>query len=86
MNEWTNACWEDRCRFTDKYYSYIEAAMLKGARIDAIGMQFHAFIKKEEEINHASYLYNPKSIYNHMDLYSHLGKPLQVTEVTIPAY
>ena len=37
VNEWTGLCWEDRCRATDKYYAYIEANMLKGARIDAIG-------------------------------------------------
>lgn len=30
--------------------------------------------------------YNPKNLYAHMDLYSNFGKPLQVTEVTIPAY
>ncbi|MGN1075199.1 MAG: hypothetical protein ACI4QB_09425, partial [Eubacteriales bacterium] len=30
--------------------------------------------------------YDPVPLYAHMDLYSRFGKPLQVTEVTIPAY
>ena len=41
INEGTTAAWRDKCRSSDKYYSYIESAMLKGARIDAIGLQFH---------------------------------------------
>lgn len=78
--------WMGCCRFTDRYYSYIEANMLKGARIDAIGMQYHLFFKKEDEKEAAKTLYNPKNIYKHLDLYSNLNKPIQITEITIPAY
>ena len=49
INEHTGLCWGDRCRATDKYYAYTEAAMLRGARIDAIGMQFHLFNRRENE-------------------------------------
>ena len=76
----------DRCRATDKYYSYIEANMLKGARIDAIGMQYHLFNKREDEYEKTRLTLNPESLYRHMDLYSNFGKPLQITEVTVPAY
>ena len=86
INEETELCWEDKARFTDKYYSYIDATLLKGARIDAIGMQYHSFPKKEEEYNKTRKLYNPQLLYKHMDLYARFGKPLQVTEVTVPAY
>ena len=71
---------------TDKYYAYIEANQLKGARIDAIGMQYHMFFCKEEEYEKTRAYYNPESLYRHMDLYATFGKPLQITEVTIPAY
>lgn len=47
INEHTGLAWEDRCRATDKYYAYIEANMLKGARIDAIGMQYHLFNRRD---------------------------------------
>ena len=86
VNERTHPSWQDRCRPTDNYYAYIEANLLKGARIDAIGMQFHMFFKADMEYEATRSFYNPKNLYAHMDLYSNFGKPLQVTEVTIPAY
>jgi len=86
INEHTPSGWDDYCRPTDKYYSYIQANLLKGARIDAIGMQYHIFALKEDEYDKTRNRYNPEMLYNHMDLYSQFGKPLQVTEVTLPAY
>lgn len=86
INEFTGTAWEDTCRATDKYYAYIEANMLKGARIDAIGMQYHLFHRREEEYKSTRLTLNPESLYRHMDLYSNFGKPLQITEVTLPAY
>lgn len=86
VNEWSGLPWIDRCMATDKYYAYIEANMLKGARIDAIGMQYHMFFRAENEYEATRAYYNPKNLYEHMDLYSNFGKPLQITEVTVPAY
>ena len=86
VNEWSGLPWTDRCMATDKYYAYIEANMLKGARIDAIGMQYHMFFRAENEYEATRAFYNPKNLYEHMDLYSNFGKPLQITEVTVPAY
>ena len=86
INEHTGLCWEDRCRSTDKYYAYIEAVLLKGVRIDAIGMQYHLFNRAEDEYRRTRTTLNPKSLYRHMDLYARFGKPLQITEVTVPAY
>ena len=86
INEHAGLCWADKCRVTDKYYAYIEANMLKGARIDAIGMQYHLFNRREDEYEKTRLTLNPESLYRHMDLYSSFGKPLQITEVTVPAY
>lgn len=86
INDYTGLPWGDNCRATDKYYAYIEANKLKGARIDAIGMQYHMFFKAEEEYNQTRPYYNPQNLYKHMDLYSNFNVPLQITEVTIPAY
>ncbi len=86
INEYTEACWWANCRATDNYYAYIEANLLKGAKIDAIGMQYHMFCDRNAEIERAKYLYNPISLYKHMDLYSSLVNHLQVTEITVPAY
>ena len=60
--------------------------MLKGARIDSIGMQYHLFHNKEEEYNRTRALLDPQNLYRHMDLYANLGKPIQITEITVPAY
>ncbi|MBO5453445.1 MAG: endo-1,4-beta-xylanase [Clostridia bacterium] len=68
------------------YYMIIERALNNGARIDAIGMQFHMFIKKERVEELAKDMYNPQHLYKVLDLYSEFDKPLQITEVTIPAY
>ncbi len=86
INEYAGACWWANCRSTDNYYAYIQANLLKGARIDAIGMQYHIFNSRQEELDQAKYLYDPIFLYKHMDLYSGLINHLQVTEITIPAY
>ena len=44
------------------------------------------FFRAEDELARASYFYNPVTLYQVMDSYAKLGKPLQITEVTIPAY
>jgi len=86
INEVTPLSWDGNCRTSDRYYSYIESNILKGARIDAIGMQYHMFWEAGKEYECTRPYYNPKNLYAHMDLYSKFGKPLQVTEVTVPAY
>ena len=86
INEATRCAWTDCCRTSDKYYAYTEAALLKGARIDAIGMQYHMFFRQEDELERTRPYYDPQNIVRHMDLYARLGRPLQITEVTIPAY
>lgn len=86
INENTSNSWEDKCRATDKYYAYTEANMLKGARIDAIGMQYHLFNKAELEYEKTRLTLNPENLYKHMDMYATFGKPLQITEVTVPSY
>lgn len=86
INEASAESWSCPANACSTYYAYIQSNMLKGARIDAIGMQFHMFYPREVEYESTKYAYNPKNLYKHMDLYAQLGKPLQLTEVTIPAY
>lgn len=86
INDSTNKSWQGCCRATDMYYAYAEANILKGARIDAIGMQYHLFNKREEEYETTRLTLDPARLYKSMDLYSNFGKPLQITEVTVPAY
>lgn len=78
--------WEENARTTDHYYSYAEAAMHRGNRIDAIGMQYHLFYKQDAIYQATRKHLSPEWLYRHMDLYARFGKPLQVTEITIPAF
>ena len=86
INDFTGL-WGNDARPRDVYYLQIERALRNGAKIDAICMQYHMFHRREDEtrINVPRY-YNPWYLYRVMDLYSRFNKPLQVTEVTIPAY
>lgn len=84
INDATHASWLDVCRSSSAYYAYTKAAMLEGARIDAVGMQYHIFEKKDSE-NYLNLL-SPKRLWERMELYATLGKPLHITEVTVPAY
>ena len=78
--------WEQFHDNRSAYYLQIERALRNGARIDSIGMQFHMFHRAEQELAKTGVFYDPERIYDVMDTYAALGRPLQVTEVTIPAY
>ena len=87
INEATPYVWQEGYKYNrSAYYSQIERAIAKGASIDSIGMQYHSFNSAETEEKLAEFIYNPQQIYDVMDTYSDFNKPLQITEVTIPAY
>jgi GH35 family endo-1,4-beta-xylanase len=55
-------------------------------RVDGIGMQFHMFYKQEEEEVETPAFYDPRRLYDVLDCYESFQKPIQITEITIPAY
>lgn len=85
INEWSGI-WNNNGRNRDWYFMQIERALTKGAPIDAIGLQYHMFYKMEDAVNCTRRCYDPRHLYKIMDLYSKFSKPLQITEVTVPAY
>lgn len=68
------------------YYMLIKDLIREGTRIDKIGLQYHFFFKKENESESAEFYYNPKNIYKILDDLADFNKPIQITEITIPAY
>ena len=68
------------------YYLQIKDELAMGSRIDTIGMQFHMFYPREDELKETASFYDPRRIYNLLDRYADFGKPIQITESTIPAY
>lgn len=68
------------------YYQMIEQGLRRGLRIDCTGMQYHMFFPKDNEQALCTDRYNPNTLFAVLDTYEKLGKPIQITEITIPAY
>ena len=69
------------------YLLQIKNAMARGARIDAIGIQVHSFSRSYREREEMfAVRYNPFELYRVMDTYAQIGLPIQITEVTFPAF
>lgn len=79
-----NTPWFNRNR--SPYYMQIERAIAKGARVDAVGLQFHMFHACEDAVEQSREFYDPERLFDVMDTYAKFGLPLQITELTIPAY
>lgn len=78
--------WEE-FRFTrTPYYMLLENELMKGTEFDAIGIQCHEFVDKKDEGNFAEVRMNPVRIYNLLDTFGKLGKPIHISEVTLCAY
>ena len=79
--------WEPFRENRSQYYMQVERLAYKGiTHLDSIGMQFHSFFEKEKESEIAKTRYNPVYLYRVLDKYAELGKKIQITEMTIPAY
>ena len=76
--------WYQRERST--YYMQIERALQKGARIDAVGLQFHMFHPADTVVKDTRCFYDPQRIFDALETYAKFNRPLQITEITIPAY
>ncbi|HBF15143.1 MAG TPA: hypothetical protein DDW30_05585, partial [Clostridiales bacterium] len=86
INEWTRATWGSSGLPWCQYRLLIDDLLLRGARIDAIGMQYHMFFRREEAFEKTRRPYDLDHDLRVMDSYAAFGMPLQITEVTIPAY
>lgn len=87
INEATGRAWDVSHGERSWYALSILDAIRRGAEIDAIGLQFHMFHRLENEVTQTLPFYDPAYLFKSMDFYdAHFGLPLQVTEVTIPAY
>ncbi|NLB42248.1 MAG: glycoside hydrolase family 10, partial [Clostridiales bacterium] len=73
--------------YRSPYYMQIDRILQKGIRLDAIGLQFHQFVKREDELKLGVTLpFDPIKLYEVMDCYGSFGLPLHISEITIPSY
>ncbi len=68
------------------YYMQIERLLREGLRLDSIGMQYHMFYREEDEAEKTAIFYSPEHMYSVLDRYADFHLPIQITELTIPAY
>ena len=68
------------------YYMLIDRLIREGKRVDSIGFQFHRFVSEENEAATSQKDFNPMQTFRLLDLYAKFGRPMQITEVTFPAY
>ncbi len=85
VNEWT-AIWNGNATNRDFYYAYIKDAIECGCRIDLIGMQYHMFQRQENYYQSTRWFYDLSLMFKILDKYSDFGKPIEITEITIPAF
>ncbi|MBQ7565692.1 MAG: endo-1,4-beta-xylanase [Oscillospiraceae bacterium] len=86
INE-TNNVWRGFRYDRSQYYMQIERALSRGAEIDEIGLQYHLFYLTEENVRRTyKEMCSAQNILNVLDQLAKLGRPLQITEITIPAY
>ncbi len=68
------------------FYMLIENLLMKGCRVDEIGLQYHVFTDPAGLVQRAPTHFNPKNIYNCLDTYGEFGKPISISEVTTNGY
>lgn len=86
INEWSGDICNKNPLPWNNYYLIIENLLLKGARVDAIGMQYHMFYNKDDYFKSTRRVYNLRHLIQVMDNFARLKKPFQITEITIPAF
>ena len=86
VNEATKKVWDSFAWGRSQYYQMIERALAHNVRIDCVGMQYHVFRSPEEERRCHETIYNPKMLFDVLDLYAKLDRPIQITETTLSAY
>jgi GH35 family endo-1,4-beta-xylanase len=87
INEATDLIWGNAFKYNrSEYFMLIDRLLQKGTRIDGIGMQYHMFYPQERELEATRMIYDPRRMYDVMDMYSRFHLPVQITEITIPAY
>ena len=68
------------------YYMLIERLIKNGGAINGVSYQAHSFFGKEAEEGAAAYRYNPVHTIAQMLQYTDFRLPMQISEVTLPAY
>lgn len=80
--------------YRNAYFMEIEKSLMSGAMIDKVGLQYHIFTgtlaanaeEYEREVKAGTKEVDPNNILKALDILAELGRPLEMTEVTIPTF
>ncbi|MBQ3748175.1 MAG: endo-1,4-beta-xylanase [Kiritimatiellae bacterium] len=82
----------EACTIDDLYLSFVKSLLGQGAKIDAVGLQYHIFDPAEMvDLAHGvhkgrrGYNYTPKRIMRTLENADRLGLPIHISEITVPA-
>lgn len=87
INELTEKVWgiEFKEHLTP-FYMQLEKIRNEGMQIDCIGMQYHLFYEEKDLERMAEQYLNPRWLFAVLDRFADFKKPIQISEVTVPAY
>lgn len=68
------------------YYMLVERLLKNGGKCTGVTMQAHSFVRPENEAEFAGFRYNPVYMAAQANLYADFRLPMQISEVTLPAY
>lgn len=83
LNE-ASSVWTDFQDENSPFYLLIQSLKLRGARIDAIGIQLHFFNEDWYRRTLAGETMRPLDMFRVLDRYGDFALPLHITEITIP--
>ncbi len=81
--------------YRNSYFMMLDSALKGGVSLDKIGLQHHIFTGASTNTDEAYEKalrtgefaqFNPKVILNALDKFAELGKPLEITEITVPTF
>ena len=72
--------------FRSFYYLMIEKMLREGVKIDGLGMQYHAYVKKELADKGLAQVCNPLRVIDVLERYGDFKLPIHISEVSIPSY
>lgn len=85
LNEATTFSWLKFSDAASPYYRLIREMLDRGMRVDEIGMQLHIFSEKTWQQTLAGEQFLPEQLFKVLDRYADFGRPLAITELTIPS-
>lgn len=86
LNEATKFSWLEFNEEQSPYYRLIREMLDRGARVDEFGMQLHIFSAQAWQPVLAGKRFEPANLFKVLDRYSDFGRPIHITELTIPAW